>query len=220
MPPKFLFVRHGEATHNAAFNVAKDQSVFLDKQFEDAPLTEEGVKQAQTTGKALFTYTLLDIWCSPLTRAIQTAEEIFEEANCGQLYLHDTLLERLGGGHICNQRKDKSVLKKHHGFWNLSFLPEFPPLWIERESTSAVCTRMLMLVLYLAELYKNAPESSHVVIVAHCDAIWCLTGKSLKNAEFIVLTLEEILNPKQKNAEQETISQGMESSPFTEHVGV
>ena len=195
MPPKFIFVRHGEATHNVAFNVAKDQSVFLDPTHEDASLTELGVKQAQTTGKALFSYKLLDIWCSPLTRCIQTAEEIFEEANCGQMYLHDNLLERLGGGHICNKRKDRSVLEKTFTLWKTSFLPEFPPLWIEREPTSAVRTRMLMLVLLLAELYKDAPESSHVLMISHNDAIACITGKSLKNAEFIVLTLEEILNP-------------------------
>lgn len=196
MPPKFIFVRHGEATHNVAFYESKtqDESVFLDKKYEDAPLTEEGVKQAQATGKALFPYKILDIWCSPLTRAIQTAEEIFEEANCSQLYLHDNLLERLGGGHICNHRKDKSVLKKSHNIWDTSFLAEFPPLWIERESTSAVRARMLMLILYLADLYKSYNEEYHLVLVSHNDAIACLTGKSLKNAEFLSFTLNEILN--------------------------
>ncbi len=196
MPPKFLFVRHGEATHNVAFNLAKDQSVFLDKQYEDAPLTEEGVKQAQTTGKALFQYKLLDIWCSPLTRAIQTAEEIFEEANTNQIYLHDNLLERLGGGHICNNRKSKESIVKDHLMWNVNFLPESPPSWVHRESTSAVRARMLMLIFYLAELYKTYGEEYHLVIVSHNDAIACLTGKSLKNAEFVVLSLEEIINPK------------------------
>lgn len=199
MPPKFIFVRHGEATHNVAFNVAKDQSVFTNKEFEDAPLTAKGIQQAKEAGEALSKYSIADIWCSPLTRAIQTAEEIFEEVNCGQLYLSDTLLERLGGGHVCNYRKNKRDLKKAHSIWNTSFLPEFPPLWIERESTLAVRTRMLMLILYLAELYKNVPETSHILIVGHSDAIWCLTGKSLKNAEHIVLTLEEILNPKYTN---------------------
>lgn len=196
MPPKFIFVRHGEATHNVAFHISNDESVFLDKKYEDAPLTEEGVKQCQTTGKALFSYRILDIWCSPLTRTIQTAEEIFEEVNCGQIYLHDNLLEKLGGGHICNQRKDKSILKKKYEIWDTSFLPEFPPFAIERESTSVVHSRMLMLILYLVELYKNYDNNSHILIVSHHDAISCLTGKSLKNAEFFVSTLEEIVDTK------------------------
>jgi broad specificity phosphatase PhoE len=204
MPPKFLFVRHGEATHNVAFNVAKDQSVFTDEKHEDAPLTPEGIKQATQTGSALFQYKLLDIWCSPLKRAIQTAEEIFEEANCSQIYLHDNLLERLGGNHICNKRKDRHVLMKSC-FWNTTFLPEFPPFWIERESTSAVRARMLMLIFYLAELYKTYSEEYHLVLVSHADAIACLTGKSLKNAEFVSLTLEEILNPKVEEKTKEDL---------------
>jgi broad specificity phosphatase PhoE len=195
MPPKFLFIRHGEATHNVAFHQTKDDSVFIKPEFTDAPLTEIGIRQAQVTAQAITHHRILDIWCSPLTRAIQTAEEIFEEVNCGQLYLHDNLLELLGGGHVCNYRKDKSKLKKIYSYWNTALLPEFPPLWVEAEPTSAVRTRMLMLVLYLADLYKDAPESSHIVLVSHGNAINCLTGKTLKNAEYVILSLEEILNP-------------------------
>jgi broad specificity phosphatase PhoE len=195
MPPKFIFVRHGEATHNVAFKQTKDESVFRMPEFEDAPLTETGIKQTQETAKVLASYEILDIWCSPLTRAIQTAEEIFEEVNCGQLYLHDNLLEMLGGGHVCNCRQAKIKLQTTYPYWNTTLLPEFPPIWVEAESTSAVRTRMLMLVLYLANLYKDAQESSHVLLISHANAIGSLTGKSLKNAEFIVLSLDGILNP-------------------------
>jgi broad specificity phosphatase PhoE len=78
-PPKFIFVRHGEAQHNVDFHV-KGQAAFTDPANKDAPLTAEGIQQAKATANALETIPLiLGIWSSPLTRAIQTAEEIFKE---------------------------------------------------------------------------------------------------------------------------------------------
>jgi broad specificity phosphatase PhoE len=193
MAPKFIFIRHGEATHNVAFNATKDEKVFTQEEFRDAPLTQKGIQQAITAAQKLSDLTILDIWCSPLTRTIQTALELFEEINCGTLYLHDNLLERLGGNHVCNYRLSKQELKEKHTFWDVTFLPEFPPLWVERESTTSVNSRLRMLVMYLGELYKDKPESSYVLLVSHNDAIWSLTGKSLANAEYVIMTLEEAL---------------------------
>jgi broad specificity phosphatase PhoE len=193
MAPKFIFVRHGEALHNVAFNTEKSENVFSREENRDAPLTEKGIQQAQQTGKELFKYNILDIWCSPLTRCIQTAEEIFEEVNANHLYLHDNLLECLGGKHVCNERKAKYEIQKQYTLWNTTFLPEIAPYWIEREPTISVHNRMVMLILYLTELYKEQNENTYILIVSHCDAIWSLTGEILQNAEYRIFTLKEIL---------------------------
>ena len=204
MAPKFIFIRHGEATHNVAFHETKDVKVFEKEEYRDAPLTEKGIQQAKSAGETLSELHILDIWCSPLKRTIQTAEEIFEEVNCGTLYLHDNLIERLGGNHVCNYRQSKTELKEKYSFWDMTFLPEFAPLWVERESATSVNSRMRMLVMYLAELYKEKPETSYILLVSHNDAIWCLTGKSLPNAEYVILTLDEVINalpPKMERSE-------------------
>jgi broad specificity phosphatase PhoE len=192
MPPTFIFVRHGEAKHNVAFH-QKGETAFSDEENRDAPLTEKGIQQANETAKKLTNYHIIDMWSSPLTRCIQTAGEIFEECDAGDLYLHDNLLECLGGGHICNTRKSKRTIQKEHPIWITRFLPDFPPDYVDRESFDALHKRMLMMILFLAHLYKDQPAQGHIVIVSHHDAILALTKKSLSNAEFVVLTLEEIL---------------------------
>jgi broad specificity phosphatase PhoE len=193
-PPKFIFVRHGEAEHNVAFH-EKGHAAFTDPAYRDAPLTQKGHEQARSTGKALSDYKILDIWSSPLTRAIETAEEIFEEINCAEFWLHDSLLECLGGGHACNERKSRKDLKEKFPMWKRDFLPDLPPFWGTRENFTSLHRRMLSFVLLLAHLYKDVAEGSHVVIVSHADALGALTRRPFKNAEFAVLTLEEILAP-------------------------
>ena len=193
MPPKFIFVRHGEATHNVAFHTFGD-SVFTNKDYEDAPLTEQGKIQAKKTGEALAPLDIIDIWSSPLTRCIETGEEIFEETGAQNCYVHDNLLEQLGGGQLCNDRLSKPALKKKFTIWNTDSLPDLPAAWISVESKYACRQRMWMFVMLLADLYKKHNEDEHVIIVSHSNAIFALTGKTLKNAEYIILTLKELMD--------------------------
>lgn len=192
MPPRFIFVRHGEATHNVAFH-QEGESAFEDVRWKDAELTEKGKEQAKKVGEELASYKIKDIWCSPLTRCIQTAEEIFEETSCEDLYLHDNLLERQGGNHVCNERKLKSEIKKLHSIWDVTHLPDIPMYWGPREHQMALYSRMLSFVLLLAHIYNECDDNTHIVIVSHNDAIHALTKKSLKNCETIICSLEEIL---------------------------
>lgn len=191
MPPTFIFVRHGEAEHNVAFHKV-GESAFTDPNYQDAVLTKGGIEQARETAKQLSAYKILHLWSSPLTRALQTSEELFEELPIQTMYVHDNLLERLGGDHICNKRATKRVLEKKFITFNMSFLPDFPPDWIDREPQLALLQRMRMFILQLADLYKNFSEDYHVVIVGHGDALSSLTGKPFKNGEFVVMRLEEL----------------------------
>lgn len=190
--PKFIFVRHGEAEHNVAFH-EKGEEAFHDKAYEDAPLTQKGLEQATATALALQGYEIGHIWCSPLSRCIQTAEEILEETTAQEIYFHDNLLECQGGGHVCNQRKAKGELKKKFKFENMDYLAELPAFYTKRETLTETAFRMRMLVLFLADLYKNVSEGKYICIVSHETAIFALTGKSLKNAEFVILSLEDCL---------------------------
>ncbi len=192
MSPTFIFVRHGEAKHNVAFH-QKGDSAFSDPDNRDASLTEKGVNQAKETAHKLKDYHIMDIWASPLTRCIETAEEILEECDTGNIYLHDNLLECLGGGHICNMRQSKSTIQKQYPICRTRFLADFPPDYVDRESFDTLYNRMLMMTLYLNHLYKEQPSRAHILIVSHRDAIFALTKKDLANAEFVVMNMDEIL---------------------------
>lgn len=192
--PKFIFVRHGEAQHNVAAHGPEGDAAYLNPAYKDARLTDAGKAQAKATGEALLAYNIIDIWSSPLTRCIQTSDEIFEETSAQNVYLHDNLLETLGGGHTCNDRKTRSEIKKLYPHCKLENVPDFPPLWGPRENIYSITNRMMSFCLLLGEIYKKSPEDSYVVVVSHWGAIHALTGKALKNAEYIIQSLEEIIN--------------------------
>jgi broad specificity phosphatase PhoE len=186
MPIKIILVRHGEAEHNVAFH-RDGESVFQDPQYADAPLTETGRTQARELGKKLSSYKILDIWSSPLSRCIQTAEEIFEETEAENLYLHDNFLERQGDERPCNLRRFKSEIQSMFPGWDCECLPEVPAYWAEQETNGSLHQRMFMMILHLKFLYRDAAEGSHVIIVSHGDAISTMTKQTLKNAEFIII---------------------------------
>lgn len=195
MAPKFIFLRHGEAEHNVAYHQSGN-SVFTDTKYEDAPLTEKGIQQAVEAGKQLSSFKILDVWTSPLTRTLQTTLEVFEEIDVRDMYVHDSLIERQGGGYVCNIRKSKGQIKKNYPFFDMSSIPELPSLWVQRESEYILYQRLFMFMKLLEDIYKNEESDSHVLLVGHGDAFETLLKKSLKNAEFVIMTLEEILQDK------------------------
>jgi len=62
-----LLIRHS----NTIFN---KQKIF--RGHTDVPLDGMGLQQAEKTGKFLSNIKISQIYCSPLTRAVQTAEQI------------------------------------------------------------------------------------------------------------------------------------------------
>lgn len=191
-PPSFIFVRHGQAEHNVAAHGPEGDAAYLNKAYEDAPLTQEGKAQAKATGEALANYKIVGIWSSPLTRCIQTAYQILEETSAQHIYLHDSLLEILGGGHICNHRKPKKDIQHLYPICNAENLPDTPPSWIPTENEYSVRNRMMSLCLLLAQIYKDSPPHSYIVLTSHWGSIQALTGNALKNAEYGIKTLEEM----------------------------
>jgi hypothetical protein len=98
------------------------------------------------------------------------------------------LLERLGGGYICNTRRAKDDIEKE-AWISLQSLPDLPPYWGAREDTVTpsiiVCVRSSA---FSRPYCEKRYEELHVLIVSGSDAIGCLTSRGLTNAEFIVLT--------------------------------
>ena len=195
MPIKFVFIRHAEAEHNVAFHESNnDPTIFLKRELRDSKLTEKGKAQAIHLAKELNTeYPNVEaIWSSSLQRCIQTADEIFEELNVNQYYIHDNLIERQTPGYEFNYRTEREQLKKLYGHINMDYIPEIPALWLgsKPENNNVLRSRMYMIMMLLLDLYKET--NSVLIIVGHKEAILTLTGKSLNNAEYFEMTEEEV----------------------------
>jgi len=193
MPIKFVFIRHAEAEHNVAFHEANnDPKIFLNKELRDSKLTEKGKVQAIHLANELNTkYPNIEaIWSSSLQRCIQTADEIYEELNVNQYYIHDNLIERQTPGYEFNYRTERKKLKELYGHVNMDYIPELAALWFKIENNYVLRSRMYMIMMLLLDLYKDT--DSVVIIVGHSDAIFALTGKILKNAEYFEMTEEEV----------------------------
>lgn len=185
--PTILFLRHGEAEHNVAQRQHGDIA-YEDPQWRDAALSSRGHEQALMAGEhiaASFGSRFQAIWSSPLTRCIQTALDAQQSIQTSHHILHDSLLERLGGGHVCNERAEKVDIVIRFPGWQAHNLPKHGPEWGSvREPIESVQTRMRSLLLFLEDTYKEARHP--ILVVTHHDAIEALFGISLRNGEFYV----------------------------------
>jgi broad specificity phosphatase PhoE len=187
MAPIFLFVRHGQAEHNTAAERFGD-AAYEDPAYRDAALTELGHSQANAAGKtilALQNCRQVHIYSSPLTRCIQTAEEILGAGVKGSSFiLHDFLLERLHRNHICNSRKTPIELRSEFPRWDTRFLPLYPPHFAyQSEPYESVAVRMSSFFEYLQKKYEDT--YTIVILVSHHDAIESLLHLKLANGQVV-----------------------------------
>jgi len=190
---KFIFVRHGEAEHNLAFRKTKNDLVFCDIRFRDAPLTDEGIQQSKVLAKRLAEEYPgpISIWSSPLTRCIQTAEEIFGEVNSQDaVVLHDGLLEYQNIIHICNIRMTRDFLKEKFTTCNYDYLPETCSIWRLTEPDICIRNRMRMTVQMMTEANEGIKT---FIVVSHKNSLFSLLEKALGNCEYAVKTYEDLI---------------------------
>jgi broad specificity phosphatase PhoE len=187
---KFILIRHGEATHNTGAETEGD-AAYENPAYRNSHLTEKGIQQATDAGLkiAKVTTKAAALWCSPLQRCMQTAENVMKsvEVPLDQMYLHDSLLERLGRGHVCNIRASTGEIRRDWPDFNANMLPDVGPEWKGIEGRQSVKLRMTMLMEHLKQVYAGAEDP--VIIVSHHDALFELIGYSFKNAEFLVSDL-------------------------------
>ena len=107
-----ICIRHGKAFHNVLSDKIGDKAYFL-KESYDAPLVEEGILQAKELGNNSKQLKNIDIvFVSPLTRTLQTAENIFEKNKIVRIVAIDKMKEFPQGIEICNKRRNRIELKE------------------------------------------------------------------------------------------------------------
>ena len=105
-------IRHGLAFHNIkAMEIGSD--AYLMEECFDAPLVEKGIQQAKDLGKQWKRLNAVQIvFVSPLTRTLQTCQEIFQAHPGVKIIAHDKVKEYPQGLQICNKRREKLELEK------------------------------------------------------------------------------------------------------------
>jgi len=187
MPPIYIFLRHGEALHNVA-NRIHGPIAYTFKENEDAPLSEEGHRQTKQVGEELANLLRnrqVDVYSSPLTRCIQTAENASANLNVQKKFLDELLIERLGGGHVCNYRKSFEELSTQFPEWNTESIHDPPTMPLERETVEKVKERMQQIWNWLQETYRTSDKC--ILIVSHQESLTALHGRNFKNAEYIII---------------------------------
>ena len=107
-----ICIRHGRAFHNVLSDKIGEKAFSLKESF-DAPLVEEGILQAKELGENSKQLKKIDIvFVSPLTRTLQTAENIFEKNKIVRIVALDKMKEFPQGIEICNKRRNRIELKE------------------------------------------------------------------------------------------------------------
>ena len=117
-----ICIRHGKAFHNVLSDKIGEKAFSLKESF-DAPLVEEGILQAKELGENLKQLMKIDIvFVSPLTRTLQTAENIFEKNKIVRIVALDKMKEFPQGIEICNKRRNRIELKEKFKIVDFSLL--------------------------------------------------------------------------------------------------
>jgi broad specificity phosphatase PhoE len=184
--PVITIIRHAEAAHNAAFDLLNNDIVFQDPKHQDASITEKGIQQAQEVGKNLEMTSFDAVFCSPLTRCIQTMECILplEKRNSIPVTLHDNLLEKQSAKHICNKRKTRDELVELYPQYEIITNSSDPKVWPYPESTDSVHNRMSVLI---NTIKKTHQADENILLVSHYNSILALTGIQLPNCGRLIM---------------------------------
>ena len=172
-----VFIRHGHALHNEAFE-REGESAYYSQKYVYSTLTQKG--HAQTLGIDM---TPVDcVFVSPLVRCIETARNIFGRDRI--LYLHDGLIETQG--HTPNQRESRDALGKYPNV-SLKYVKE--SLVPCTETESEVHDRALRTIRHIL---AQSVGFKRIAIVGHHDWFKVLLKKSFQNAEVFTITQSEL----------------------------
>jgi broad specificity phosphatase PhoE len=158
------FIRHGLSEHNVLFkNFGK--RIFYDKRYYDTKLVGQGIEESLQLGKTWDKINNIDIvFCSSLSRTIQTAINIFQDTNT-KIYALDIIKEFPQGLHTCNKRSDLSLLKKTYPRVDFSLIDqENDTMWSDTKEEDI---QLLNKRIHDFKIFLNKREETNIAIVGH-----------------------------------------------------
>ena len=158
-------IRHGLALHNVLGQEIGSKAYFLEKCF-DAPLVDKGIFQAKELGKKWDNLDKIQkVFVSPLTRTLQTTENIFKDKIGLKIIALDGIKEFPQGMETCNKRREKKELEMN--FKNIDFSEldsDTDQMWREDrfETIEELEQRILVFKNFLKKL-----DDENIAVVSH-----------------------------------------------------
>ena len=161
---KLHCIRHGEGWHNVNFTLY-GRNAYYDRNKQDPSLTKLGIKQAEELGKKWVEKENIElIVTSPLTRCIETMNNIFEDTKIPIVCL-EYIREYPASLQYSNRRKNESILKDKYKNINFSLVSNEDSLWDNNkkyETLNQLNYRTQMFENFIA----NRPEKN-IAVVSH-----------------------------------------------------
>ena len=160
---KLYLVRHGLAEHNVAAKLF-GESAYEMPEYTDSKLTEIGFFQAKTASEKMKDVVFTDIYCSSLTRCIQTCDNLIKTDLV--VNLSDLLMEPQGY-HICNKRSDKGQIEiKLKNFSNKYDLTRIVENYVFHKETEEELDGVISAFHNILKKYN---QNDNILIISHHD---------------------------------------------------
>jgi broad specificity phosphatase PhoE len=169
-----ILIRHGQSEFNLHFSATR-----TDPGIADPKLTPLGHQQAEAAAETLCRARITRIIASPYTRAMQTAAPFARRFGL-PLTISPAVRERFH--FACDIGTPVTTLR---ATWPEHDFGDLPETWwpVETESERATLARAGDFHLAMAAL----PDHDETLVVTHWAFIRAMTGRSLGNAEWIVI---------------------------------
>ena len=175
-------IRHGESEFNAAHKKMGDP----DPMIFDAPLSAKGIEQAKRARVEVAKLGIQHVLVSPFTRALQTAQHIFQD----DLPLNVVLGPHEQLSHSCDVGRPPTALKADFPDLNFDHLPDvwwhtgtLNDLGYSVEPQDIFAPRIRQYMQSIAELSPRP-----IALVAHGNVFKELVGYAMENCEIYCYT--------------------------------
>ena len=159
-----IFLRHGQAINNT--------KRLLAGRTPGVPLTEHGIKQAESTARFLKPFNISAIYSSPIERAEKTAE-IVAKHNSLDYKIDDRLIE-LDMGKFTGMPYDE-IFKKHGNVFLKFYDGELEIAHNGVETFTQVKNRVLSMIDHVLKEHN----SENVLLVTHMDPIKAMISTTM-----------------------------------------
>ena len=155
-------IRHGTALHNVLFKDIGTKAYTLHR---DTPLVGKGNLESLELGRTWDKKEDIDIiFVSPLTRTIQTATNIFKDANI-KMIANDNIMEYPQAIEECNHRLSKFELKVRYPDIDFSNIPEESTYWKDSPNVESLFD-LKERSDHFKEMLRERPEQN-ICVVSH-----------------------------------------------------
>ena len=197
---RVLLLRHGRTEMNDFLSVVPyDSPTFVDPMLVDTRLTATGRAQAAEAARTLRARADIElVVCSPLTRALATAELAFGGRDGPPVVVHPLCAERRWHG--ADLGRERAVLEREfageHIDWSLvpaqggwGYSPDPPPARgpIVEETEADFIARLASFCAWL-----DARPETTIAVTTHWGVILALTGEQVNNCALLERTAAEL----------------------------